>query len=764
MYKRITILVVLLTALMTVSVVSAAGNNANNGNNGNNGKGTKTADDETGRIVENLDESWMFYKGAEGKGDNFSSVEFDDRNWEAVNLPHTWNAEDGADGGGDYYMGDGWYRKQLDIPHTYEGKELFLKFGAANKEAEVFVNGESVGTHVGGYTAFTVDITDAVNVGEENTIAVKVNNEVRDSIPQSGDFTFYGGIYRSVDLIVTDPTHIDVEDDGANGVYVSIPNDPSIEKKAEVSLKVPVKVSEEDLNRTSNAVEVRAKIKDADGKTRARTELKVDGKKLKSADITGNLAEFTGDMKVNKPRLWNGKEDPYLYTVEVTVTRKGQVIDKVTDEIGFRYFSVDPDEGFFLNGESYPLRGVDIHQDREGYGNAIPEEVREEDFEIIEEIGANTLRVAHYPHSEYVFDKADEMGLVVYTEIPFVNEMTTTENFADNTEQQLTEMIKQYYNHPSIVTWGVHNELGYRDYIPTESENLTEEEQYEIVTDLVKRLAKKAKELDPNRLVAQAIIQSRIDPNFDWGSDIAKNGGVDEVDKFIDISSMNLYYGWYSPKEATPALDDFLTNLGEKYPDAVLGISEYGAGGNPYQHAIVDEDFEWNGMEDTRGDWHPEEYQNFYHEKNYAIIEKHPELWATHVWNLFDFGSDGRDEGDNPGINDKGLVSYDRQLKKDSFYFYKAQWNQENPFVYITSRRYTERPDSITPVKVYSNQDEVTLTVNGVDYGVGEKQQNGVFVWEDVDLQQDDNVVVASAVTEDGKEVTDTVTEWTVAQ
>lgn len=706
----------------------------------------------------------MFYKGSEGEDENFSAVEFDDRNWEAVHLPHTWNAEDGTDGGDDYYKGDGWYRKQLEIPSSYEDKELFLKFGAANKEAEVFVNGKSVGTHVGGYTAFTVNITDAVNVGEENTIAVRVNNEVGDSIPQSGDFTFYGGIYRSVDLIVTDPTHIDVEDDGANGVYVSIPNDASIEKQAEVSLKVPVKVSEEDLNRTSNAVEVRAKIKDEDGKVQARTELKVDGKKLKSAELNGNIATFTGNMKVNKPRLWNGKEDPYLYTVEVTVTREGEVIDQVTDKIGFRYFSVDSDEGFFLNGESYPLRGVDIHQDREGYGNAVPDQVREEDFEIIEEIGANTLRVAHYPHSEFVFDKADEMGLVVYTEIPFVNEMTTTENFADNTEQQLTEMIKQYYNHPSIITWGVHNELGYRDYIPSESENLPEEEQYEIATSLVKRLATKAKELDPERLVAQAIISSRIDPNLDWGSDTAQNDGLNEVDKFIDISSMNLYYGWYSPKEAIPRMDGFLTELGEKYPDAVLGISEYGAGGNPNQHDIIDEDFEWNGMEDTRGDWHPEEYQNYYHEENYAIIEQHPELWATHVWNLFDFGSDGRDEGDNPGINDKGLVSYDRQLKKDSFYFYKAQWNHEDPFVYITSKRYTERPKSTTPVKVYSNQDEVTLTVNGKDYGPGEKQQTGVFVWENVELKQDDNVVVATTVTEDNEIVTDTVTEWKVTE
>ncbi len=360
----------------------------------------------TGRIVENINEDWTFYKGAQSADENFSESNFNDSSWQQISLPHTWNVEDGIDGGENYegyYQGDGWYRKELTIPNSYKDKELFLQFEAANKEAEVFVNGKSVHTNIGGYLAFTVDISDHVKYGQKNIVAVRVNNEVKDSAPLSGDFTFFGGIYRSVNLVVTDKTHIDVEDDGSTtGVYVTIPNDKSIEKRAKVNLTVPVKVSSDDAKSKSNSIEVRAEIKDAEGKVRSRTELKIDGKKLKSAEVSGDSAEFKGEMKVNNPHLWNGTNDPYQYTVEVTVTRKGKVIDQVNEKVGFRYFSVDPDKGFILNGESYPLHGVNIHQDRKGYGNAVPNEVRAEDFELIKEIGANTLRVAHYQHSQYV--------------------------------------------------------------------------------------------------------------------------------------------------------------------------------------------------------------------------------------------------------------------------------------------------------------------------------------------------------------------------
>jgi beta-galactosidase len=717
---------------------------------------------DAGRIVENIDSNWTFHKGAQGTDENFSAVHFNDSSWEKISLPHTWNAEDGIDLG-EYYQGDGWYRKELTIPTSYKGKKLFLQFEAANKEAEVFVNGKSVHTNIGGYLAFTVDISDLVNYGQKNSVAVRVNNEVKDSAPLSADFTFFGGIYRSVNLIATDQTYIDVEDDGSSGVYVTIPNDQSIEKKAEVSLRVPVKVSGDDAKSKSNSIEVRAEIKDAEGKTKSRTELKVDGKKLKSAEVSGDTAEFTGTLNVNNPHLWNGTKDPYQYTVEVTVTRKGEEIDQVNEKVGFRYFSVDPDKGFILNGESYPLRGVNIHQDRKGYGNAVPNEVRAEDFELIKEIGANTLRVAHYPHSQYVYNKADEMGLVVWAEIPLVNSMSLTEEFSNNAVKQLTEMIKQNYNHPSIVTWGLENEFGGRGNSYTHvSSDVSLEEQYAKATELMERLATKAEELDPNRPTTHAIqgnssynpsgYKEVVDRHLAWN----ENAGV-------DTASLNTYFGWYYNKAGD--LAQYLDTLHEKYPNLPLGISEYGGGANPYQHDVIDEDFinNWD-REASRGPWQPEEYQNYLHESAWSIISERPWLWATHVWNMFDFGVSGKNEASTPGINTKGLVSHDRQTKKDAFYFYKAQWNKEDQFVYITSRRYSEREGSVTPVKVYSNLEEVTLTVNGKEYGKGTLQQPGVFVWEAVELKESDNVVSASAKKADGTIVTDTVTNWKAAE
>ncbi len=716
----------------------------------------------TGRIVENIDEDWTFYKGVQSADENFSATNFNDSSWQQISLPHTWNAEDGIDIG-EYYQGDGWYRKELTIPNSYKDKELFLQFEAANKEAEVFVNGKSVHTNIGGYLAFTVDISDHVKYGQKNIVAVRVNNEVKDSAPLSGDFTFFGGIYRSINLIVTDKTHIEVEDDSSRGVYVTIPNNKSIEKKAEVNLTVPVKVSSDDANSKSNSIEVRAEIKSAEGKVRSRTELKIDGKKLKSAEVSGDSAEFTGKMKVNNPHLWNGTKDPYQYTVEVTVTRKGKVIDQVNEKVGFRYFSVDPDKGFILNGASYPLHGVNIHQDRKGYGNAVPDEVRAEDFELIKEIGANTLRVAHYPHSQYVYDKADEMGLVVWAEIPLVNFMTLTEEFSNNAEKQLTEMIKQNYNHPSIVTWGLQNEFGGRGYY-TPDNSVSREEQYAAATELIKRLATTAEELDPNRPTTHAIQgNSSRDPQY---KDILDRHIAWNENAGIDIASFNTYFGWYYNKAGD--LAQYLDTLHEENPNVPLGISEYGGGANPYQHDVIDEDFinKWNTVNEfsSRGPFQPEEYQNYLHESAWSIISERPWLWATHVWNMFDFGVSGKNEASTPGINTKGLVSHDRQTKKDAFYFYKAQWNKEDQFVHITSKRFSEREDSTTPVKVYSNLEEVTLTVNGIDYGKGTVQQPGVFVWDSVELNESGNEVIATAEKEDGTNVTDTVTTWEISE
>jgi beta-galactosidase len=704
-------------------------------------------------LIINLNEDWKFYKGPRGVAGIFSKQ---NTNWVTVSLPHTWNAKDGTDGGNNYYRGDCWYQKEINIPKSYQGKSLYLQFGAANKEAEVFINGKSIFTHIGGYTAFTVEITNEVNYGQTNQIAVRVNNETKSTIPLSGDFTFYGGLYRDVNLLVMDRTHIDVQDDGSTGIHAKIPNSKSIMNLAPVSIKVPVMIDQSDFQK----VVVKASISDDKGKRMAISKLKLEGKK---PEVDGK-ALFTGSILVKEPHLWNGTKDPYLYTLTVTVIRKGQVIDQVIEKVGFRYFSIDPNKGFFLNGKSYPLHGVAIHQDRERFGNAVPDELRAEDFRLIKEIGANTIRTAHYPHSQFVYEKADEMGLMVWAEIPFVNEMRDTKEFEENTRQQLIEMIKQNGNHPSIVTWGLQNELGaFGGYIP--GSTIPSGIQYEKATKLLQQLALAAKALSPERFVSQAImgvpaavgipLTPKIDEQLDWGA----NSGMDKIDKFIDLSSLNLYYGWYTPK--IEDLDHAIARYHQNYRDAKLGISEYGAGANPLQHQLIDDKFKWD-VKNTLGQWHPEEYQSIFHERSYSIIKKHPELWATYVWNMFDFGSDKRMEGNQPGINDKGLVTFDRKIKKDAFYFYKAQWNNTEPFVYITSRRYKNRIERVSPIKVYSNLKKVTLTVNGRNVGQGRFQQPGVFLWEHIELKKSGNVVVATAKGTDGTCVKDCILNWTV--
>jgi beta-galactosidase len=697
--------------------------------------GEKTIDVNPGRIVESIDKSWTFYKNAQGVGMDFSSINFNDGGWEKINLPHTWNAVDGIGADRNYYRGDGWYRKQLNIPATYDGKKLFLQIKAASKESEVFVNGHSIHTNIGGYLAYTVDITKYAKFGQDNIIAIRVNNEVKDSAPLSGDFTIFGGLYRGVNLIVTDKTYIDLEDYGSNGVYVTIPNDKSIKEEAEVSVKVPVKIDQEDV---AESIKVWASIKDADGNS-------IKSDKLKPANVAEGSTEFTGTLAVKKPHLWNGTKDPYLYTIEVTVIREGRVIDQVNEKVGFRYFTIDPQNGFILNGEKYPLHGVAIHQDRKGYGNAVPDEIRAEDFELLKEVGANTIRAAHYPHSQFVYNTADEMGLVVWAEIPLVNSMTATTAFSDNAEKQLTEMIKQNYNHPSIVTWGMSNEFGGLS-------GLSADEQYAKATELIKRLATKAKTLDPNRVTTHALQGSSSSLGTEaYLSTLKKRLAWNET-AGVDIASLNTYFGWYYEKVGDLAA--YLDKLHAEYPKIPLGISEYGGGANPYQHDVIDEDFinNWDRT-DSRGPWQPEEFQNYLHENDYKIISERPWLWSTHIWNMFDFGVAGKNEATTPGINTKGIVSHDRQLKKDSFYFYKAQWNKTESFLYLTSKRYTERNTDTIDIKVYSNvgltgsspNDYIRLNVNGEDIGIGEKQQPGVYVWKNVKIKPENNVVTAQA-------------------
>ncbi|WP_240419742.1 glycoside hydrolase family 2 protein [Paenibacillus periandrae] len=697
----------------------------------------------------NINDNWKFAKS----GQNASTV----------SLPHTWNAEDGYGASANYSRGLGTYEKTIDVS-KYQDKNVLIKFDGSNIKTTLYVDNMQISEpHIGGYDAFVYDITEQVKGKSSVTLKVEVSNEDIGVAPLYADFTFYGGIYRDVNLIIADAVYISAEDYGSKGVYITPKVTGEITKSGEYKIAdatLDVKTSVSFKGTETKPVKVRAIVRNVDGFEVSRNE---------SDPVTRNTVTNTVYMTaVSNPKfslhdvkLWdgiqNGVNKSYLYTVETQVlggTDYLTILDKQTQSIGFRKYSVDASQGFILNDQNYPLRGVDIHQDRKGYGNAVPDAIRAEDFDLIKEIGANALRVAHYPHSQFVYDQSDKNGLVVWAEIPFISFMSSTTSFADNIENQLIEMIKQNYNHPSIVTWGLENEFGGLGYGYFLGGNMSQDVQYAKATELMKRLATKAKQLDPNRPTTHAIQghSTTMVKNLAWND----NAGIDTV-------AFNDYFGWYYNKvqDLAKDLDDFHA----KYPQLAMGISEYGGGANPYQHDDIDESFinQWNSAS-SRGPWQPEEFQNYLHENDWRIISERPWLWGTFVWSMFDFGVAGKNEASTPGINTKGLVTSDRQIKKDAFYFYKAQWNKTEKFAYITSRRYTARESDTIQVKAYSNMPAVTLTVNGKSYGQGTKQQSGVFVWDNVRIDTTGNDVKVTGLDNDGKltQVMDSVTAWTV--
>lgn len=629
-----------------------------------------------------------------------AATAYDDSSWESVNIPHTWNALDGQDGGGNYLKTVSWYRKSLPWNSEYSGKKIFIEFLGANTQAECFVNGTSVGVHKGGYTAFRFDITDKLTTGD-NVIAVKVDNRIIQEIaPLSGDFTFYGGIYRKVHIIVADPVHVDLMDNGAPGLYLSTMNVSQTSAQLEMKAKI--------INESNEPKEVtlRASLKNPDTFEAIAevskpafnvNSMKPGGPALNTLEKTvtipaGDTYEYKEKISIQNPRLWNGKEDPYRYQVDFTVIQSGQTIDAVTEYVGFRYFSANK-QGFFLNGRLYPLRGVCRHQDRYNMGNAITEQEHNEDFGLMYEMGANAVRLAHYPQDPYIYELCDKYGLVVWAEIPFVDKIGSDEAlFKQVTRQQLVEMIRQQYNRPSILMWGLQNEVSTGSYntqmsvFMPELHNLSHEE-------------------DPYRMTVQA------------------QAGTDRYNWTTDLYAKNQYPGWYQNGTFGSYMD------GYKNITQLMGMSEYGAGANVFQHEI-------NPARPTHnGQWHPEEYQAKVHEEAIIDISTRNWIWGTFVWNMFDFGSDSRNEGNVPGVNNKGLVTFDREIKKDSYYAYKVNWNDE-PEIYIASRRYTERNHDVTPVTIYSTCDEVELFVNGVSQGKKLKQNVtcNFFKWTDISL------------------------------
>ena len=595
------------------------------------------------RTVYNFNTKWAFSKEA------IEVPSVMPEKWYWVTLPHTWNDIDGQDGGNDLYRGTAYYAKELEKIDLPKADQYYLEFKGANSSATVYVNGKKLAHHDGGYSTWRVNITDVLE--DKNLFVVEVDNGQNDRVyPQNADFTFYGGLYRDVNIIAVNNSHFDLEYYGGTGIKVT---PEVIGSDAKVAVEVFVTNAKE--NQSLTYV-----VKDAQGNIIAEKETATS-----ETEVT---------FEIENVHLWHGKKDPYLYTAEVYLKEDTEILDTVSTRFGCRTFKIDPELGFLLNGEEYPLRGVSRHQDRWGIGNALLPEHHEEDMDMICELGATTIRLAHYQHDQYFYDLCDERGMIIWAEIPYIS--THMPNGRENTISQMKELIIQNYNHPSIVVWGLSNEI-------TMSGESTEDlrENHVILNDLVH-------EMDKTRLTTIACVSmcSMDDPYV----------------QIPDVVSYNHYFGWYGGDTSMngPWFDEFHA----KYPNIPIGCSEYGC-----------EALNWHTSNPEQGDY-TEEYQAYYHEELIKQFFSRKYLWATHVWNMFDFGADSRNEGGENGQNHKGLVTFDRKYKKDAFYAYKA-WLSDEPFVHICGKRYVDRVEETTKVTVYSNQPEVELFANGVSLG-----------------------------------------------
>ncbi len=612
-----------------------------------------------------------------------------------VTLPHTWNANEVMPGRMNYLRTMGTYTRQLNIPADYKGKRLFLRFEGANSVATVLLNQKYVSEHRGGYTAFCVEITNHVTYGQDNLLTVQVNNSIDNTVlPLSGDFNIYGGLHRAVSLLVTNPNCITPLDYASPGVYLLQKNVSATSADLEVTTKLA-------LQEISNHAIVTT-ILDKTGQVVSR----------QTTEITGQPDKVTQNFKIQKPHLWNGKKDPYLYRVTVALTESGKAIDEVSQPLGLRYFKVDPDKGFFLNGQYLDLRGVCRHQDVMGKGSALTTEDHDRDLADLEELGATSLRLTHYPHSEYFYEGCNKQGLVLWTEIPLVGPGGYTgagyikhPRLEAHARQLVVEMIRQHFNNPSICFWGLFNELKL---------------DYDDPAPFIKELHALVKQEDPSRLTTCA---SQLD--------------TDHFNQVTDVIAWNKYFGWYGGK--AEGMSKWADDMHRHFPKIAIGISEYGAGGSARQHqsgSLV--------APNPSGRFHPEEWQAYYHEKNWEILQQRPFIWGKYIWVLKDFGSSIRSEGDTTGINDKGLITYNGKIKKDAFYFYKANWNP-TPMVYITERRDYQRKEAITQVKIYCNLPQAELYINGKSMGKRAPDTYKIAVWENLSLKPGENDIEVQA-------------------
>ena len=600
------------------------------------------------RNIINLNQDWKFIQKDAGLPEVLP------QDWQSINLPHTWNAVDGNDGNGSYDRGKYWYAKSFATPkQPLAGGRTFVEFLGANSEATVYVNGQKVTYHEGGYSTFRADITELCKEEGENLLVVEVSNIANDYVyPQHADFTFYGGLYRGVNLISVPDAHFDLEYYGGPGIMVT----PKPTECGGATFEIESFVKNADENFT-----VQYSIFDQDGEEVAYAVRPADATKTTIFVPDANLWDF---------------EDPYLYTVVAELQRRNETYDDIEVRVGVRSFSCDPQKGFILNGEETPLRGVSRHQDIMYIGNALTEEDHYDDACLIKELGANTIRLAHYQHSQEFYDACDELGFAIWAEIPFISVMSKNPAAHQNCIEQMKELIVQNYNHPSIMFWGVSNEI----LIGGISEQLVANH---------KELNALCKEMDPTRLTTIAHVSfTPVDGPMHY---------------ITDTESYNHYFGWYGGKmeDNGPWLDSFH----EKHPTICLGVSEYGCEGIITYH----------GPEPKCKDY-SEDYQALYHEHMAKVLEERPWIWSSHVWNMFDFGCAARNEGGVAGRNNKGLISMDRKTKKDSYYIYKAYWNPE-PMVHLCGKRYVQRAGDDREIKVYTNQDLVELYMNGEKVG-----------------------------------------------
>ena len=688
----------------------------------------------SGRTVTDLNSGWRFRFGGEAAG--VSDVAYDDRAWQAVDVPHTWNriGEYGLSPSSatNNLQGVGWYRLTFRAPPHARGRRQVLQFDAVGNIADVWVNGVHVGQHRGAFSRFRFDVTDQLHAGASDVIVVKADNakpevgaSTQDVIPLAGDFFVHGGIYRSVSLIDVDDAQIDLFDHGGPGVYVTTP------KIAADGADVSVLARLRNLGARERSLSVEMTIFDATGK-------KVVGDSAPASVGKNAATEVRRTLSLANPHLWQGRADPYLYSVTVELRDKGKLVDRVTQSFGIRNFRFDANEGFFLNDKALPLHGASRHQDRLGKGWALSPQDHAEDMAIMAEMGVNTVRHAHYQHAQEWVDAADKTGMIVWAEIPFVSESSLTNDapsaaIVDNAKSQLTELIRQEFNHPSIVLWSVGNEIDIR---PIQL-GLDKPAQ---TRGMLKALADLAKREDTTRLTTYA--DCCEDAQVFKGSEILSN--------VADVTGYNRYFGWYygQPVQLGPQLDKFHA----RYPGMPVAVSEYGAGGALTQHT----DNPRGGPINVFGRPHPEEYESWVHEESWKQLASRHYLAAVWIWNMFDFASDLRQEGDAIYLNDKGLVSDDRKTKKDVFYFYKAQWATE-PVLHIAGGRYRDRAYPFVDVRVYSNADRATLNVNGEARGEVACAER-VCLWKEVALRAGSNDVRVAA-TIAGATLTDRV-EW----